>query len=97
MCMRLSGPSLVRSICQLHDTVFLLHSEHNDQDGGEDPANLRQSPRIGRSSAAARQDLSRALQEAVAQVEALKSELEKMRRENESLQAQLASKSHPDR
>ena len=96
MCMRLSWPFLVRSILLLH---VLFHSEHDDQDGGEDPANLRRSPHIGRSSssAAARQDLSRALQEAVAQVEALKSELDKMRRENESLQAQLTSKSHPDR
>ena len=53
---------------------------------------------MGRSSsAAARQDLSGALQDALAQVEALKAELDKVRRENESLCAQLASKSEPDR
>ena len=59
-------------------------------DGGEDPANLRRSPKGGRS---VRQDLSSALQDALAQVEALKAELDKVRRLNESLQAQLRSKS----
>ena len=75
----------------------MCHSEEDDKDGGEDPTNLRWSPRVSRSSsAAARQDLSGALQDALAQVEALKAELDKVRRVNESLQAQLASKSEPD-
>lgn len=59
---------------------------------------MRQSPRVSRSSSAAvRQDLSGALQDALAQVEALKAELDKVRRVNEPLQAQLVSKSEPDR
>lgn len=53
---------------------------------------------MGRSSAAARQGLSGALQDALAQIEALKAELDNVRRVNESLQAQLASKQpEPDR
>ena len=59
---------------------------------------MRRSPRVSRSSSAAvRQDLSGALQDALAQVEALKAELDKVRRVNEPLQAQLVSKSEPDR
>ena len=71
----------------------MYYSEKDGQEGGEDPTNLLRSPKGGRSSAAARQDLSGALQDALAQMEALKAELDKVRRENESLKAQYASQS----